>query len=190
MEHSAPSPFGQNRTAVHSRRSFNGMFVAAWAGILVGWFALNTLTTRIGAMKMGFHFYEVAALVQDPTRLLTGLNTESTLLTVAFSLVCLLTLAVAAPNFRGGRIFRYGPCAPLVLMLVCATILNHKTNENSVAVQNASEFTHTLINIANLTVRKSSQIMARYISIGAGAWLSGIAASYLAYTALRRHEPG
>lgn len=160
--------------------------------ILVGWFALDTLIMRVGPVEMRFHFYELAAIIDEPTRLLTGHNVTGTFLTISFSMTCLVTLAVAlAPRFARGRIVRLAPCAPLALMLTCGAILFQETNHLTfAAAHDASDVTHALVNLANVLFHQPASIATRHIAIGAGAWLSGAAALYLAVTPLRkqRHE--
>jgi len=162
--------------------------LAALVLIFVGWFFLNTLTTTIGGIGWEFQFFDMAAVIDQPARLFTGVGTNAGLLTIPFGVLCLAVLAVTlAPYVSGSRLARLARLAPLLLMLLCGVILNHETSQDTFsAAQNAGDVTTALVNLANVMARHSVGVVARHIGIGAGAWVAALGALYLGYTGLRR----
>jgi len=162
--------------------------LAALVLIFVGWFLLNTLTTTIGSIGLEFQFFDMAAIIDQPGRLFTGIGSSTSLLTIPFGVVCLAALAATlAPYVSGSRIARLARLAPVLLMLICGGILYHETSQDTfTAAQNAGDVTNALINLANVMARHSVGVAARHIGIGAGAWVAAVGALYLAYTGLRR----
>jgi hypothetical protein len=48
-----------------------------WAALLcvaIGWFWMNTLVATFGPIQHLAHFYDLAAILKDPTQLLTGVG--------------------------------------------------------------------------------------------------------------------
>jgi len=162
--------------------------LAAVVLIFAGWFLLNTLTTTIGAIGLEFQFFDMAAIIDQPARLFTGVGSNAGFLTIPFGVLSLAVLAVTlAPYVSGSRLARLARIAPLLLMLLCGGILYHETSQDTFsAVQNAGDVTTALVNLANVMARHSVGVAARHIGIGVGAWVAAVGALYLAYTGLRR----
>lgn len=161
--------------------------LVAIALVFVGWFLLDTLTTSIGALGLDFHFFDMAAIIDQPTRLFTGTGSEG-FLTICFGMVSLVILgSTLAPYVSGSRLARLARLAPLLLMLLCGSILYHETSQDTfTAALNSGDMTSALVNLANVMARHSVGFAARHISVGAGAWVAAVGALYLGYTGLRR----
>ena len=162
-------------------------FWVSLAALCVGWFPCDTLTTTVGALRLHFHFFDLASLIAQPARLLTGIH-RGDALTIPFGVLCLAALAATlAPRFVRHPIARFGPCAPLSLMLLCGVVLYSVTSGDTfTAAPGASSITNALAKFGNTLVGHASAAAARHIAIGLGVWLSFPAAVYLAHGALGR----
>jgi hypothetical protein len=162
-------------------------FWVSLAALCVGWFPCDTLTTTAGALRLHFHFFDLASLIAQPARLLTGIH-RGDALTIPFGVLCLAALAATlAPRFVRHPIARFGPCAPLGLMLLCGVLLYSVTSGDTfTAAPGASSVTNALTRFGNTLVGHASTVAARHIAIGLGVWLSLPAAVYLAHGALGR----
>jgi hypothetical protein len=162
--------------------------LAAVALVFVGWFLLDTLATTIGAIGLDFQFFDMAAVIDQPARLFTGVGSNAGFLTIPFGVLCLAILAATlSPYVSGNRLARLARIGPLLLMLLCGGLLYHETSQDTfTAAQNSGEVTNALVNLANVMARHSVGVAARHIGIGAGAWVAALGALYLAYTGVRR----
>lgn len=169
----------------------------AIAAICAGWFVLDAVALRAGLVIARFRFYQLAALVQRPPRLLTGVRESDLDLTIPLALICCVAIAAAlASRFSSRRHARLGLFAPLALMLACAVILySQATADTFVAAPDANSVGQALANVGNALARRTGSVLTRHLSVGAGSWLSAIGAVYLAYVGIResraaRTEPG
>jgi hypothetical protein len=156
--------------------------------IFIGWFVLVTLKTTVGSAGLEFHFYEVAAIIANPLRLLTGTGASAGFITIPFALLCLaLILAPMVPAVGSSRFAPAIRLAPLALMLVCGAILFYQTQQDTfTAGQNTNEITTAVVNLTNALARHTGQLVARHISLGAGSWLAGAGALLFACTGMRK----
>jgi hypothetical protein len=138
-------------------------------------------------LRLHFHFFDLAALIARPSRLLTGIH-RGDALTIPFGVLCLAALAATlAPRFTRHPIARFGPCAPLGLMLLCGVVLYSVTSGDTfTAAPGASSITNALTRFGNTLVGHASTVAASHIATGLGVWLAFPAAAYLAYGALGR----
>ena len=86
--------------------------------IAIGWFPMSTLVFTVGGLSQPTHFYQLAAIIEQPTMLLTGVGGHEAAI-VLFSLLCWLVLVVALllpQRYRDWTAWLAG-LAPLVLML-------------------------------------------------------------------------
>jgi len=170
-------------------RTIDVPMLLALAAILIGWFLLDTLSMSYGVVRLDFHFYQFAAIIAQPTRLLRGIDAATDLWTVPFTLLCLVSLAAA---LLPGRLrlpgSRFGYLAPLLLMLVCGGILYYETSRDSFAAAvTGNQVTDALLNLGNMMVRRAGTLVAKRISAGAGMWVSSAGALYLAWAGWRRN---
>jgi hypothetical protein len=180
---------GNAQSAVHAAtRGIDVPMLLALAAVLIGWFLLDTLSMSYGAVRLEFHFYQFAALIARPTRLLRGIDAATDLWTAPFALLCLASLAAALlPGWLRLPGSRFGYLAPLLLMLVCGGILYYETSRDTFAAAvTGNQVTDALLNLGNMMVRRAGTLVAKRISVGAGLWLSGAGALYLAWAGWRR----
>ena len=181
-------PGKENPALTHAAgRVIDSPVLIAVAAIFIGWFLLDTVSMSYGVLRLDFRFYHLAAIIERPARLLTGIDGAGEVWSMLFSLVCLASLAAAlVPGWvrlPGGWL---GCLAPLVLMLVCGGALYYETSRDTFAVATNSTVTNALSNLANLVVRRAGGFVARQVRVDAGAWLSAAGAIYLAWLGWRR----
>jgi hypothetical protein len=172
-------PGKENPALTHAAgRVIDSPVLIAVAAIFIGWFLLDTVSMSYGVLRLDFRFYHLAAIIERPARLLTGIDGAGEVWSMLFSLVCLASLAAAlVPGWLrlpGGWL---GCLAPLVLMLVCGGTLYYETSRDTFAVATNSTVTNALSNLANLVVRRAGGFVARQVRVDAGAWLSAAGAA-------------
>ncbi len=161
-------------------------FWAAVAVVFVGWFPCDSLVTTVGALRLHFHFFDLASLIARPARIITGVN-RGDALTLPFGILCLAALAATlAPLAFRHRAAQFGPCAPLALMVVTGTILYAASwHVRFTATGDAGPMAAALADFGNYIANRASVLVARRVSLGLGVWLSAAGALYLAHGALR-----
>jgi hypothetical protein len=173
-------------TARGSAVSLPWPFWVCLAALFVGWFPCDTLSTTVGALRLHFHFFDLASVIVRPSRLVTGVN-RGDALTLPFGVLCLAAIAASlAPCYLRHRLARFGPCIPLCLMLACGVILYGVTSGDTfTAGPGAGSITNALTRFGNTLAGHASAVVARHITIGLGVWMSLPAAIYLARGAVR-----
>jgi hypothetical protein len=161
-------------------------FWISLAAVCIGWFPCDTLSTTVGPLRLHFHFFDLASVIAQPTRLLIGVN-RGDALTIPFGVLCVATLAAPfAPRYWRHPFARFGPCVPLALMLICGVILYSVTSGDTFnSAPDAGSITSALTRFGNTLAGHASAVVAKHISIGLGVWLSLPAAIYLAHGAVR-----
>ena len=156
-------------------------FWVCLAVVFVGWFPCDTLSTTVGVLRLHFHFFDLAAVIARPSRLVTGVN-RGDVLTLPFGVLCLAALAAPlAPRYLRHRLARFGPYVPLCLMLACGVILYIVTSGDMfTAAPGAGSIANALTRFGNTVAAHASAIAARHITIGLGVWMSLPATVYLA----------
>jgi hypothetical protein len=169
-------------TARGSAVSLPLAFWVCLAAVFVGWFPCDALSTTVGALRLHFHFFDLAAVIARPSRLLIGIN-RGDVLTLPFGVLCLAAIAAPlAPRYVRHRLARFGPCVPLCLMLACGVILYVVTSGDTfTAAPGAGSIANALTRFGNTVAGHASAIAARHITIGLGVWLSLPATVYLAW---------
>jgi hypothetical protein len=168
-------------TARGSAVSFPLSFWVCLAAVFVGWFPCDALSTTVGALRLHFHFFDLAAVIARPSRLVTGVN-RGDVLTLPFGVLCLAAIAAPlAPRYLRHRLARFGPCVPLCLMLACGVILYCVTSGDTfTAAPGAGSIANALTRFGNTLAGHASAVVARHITIGLGVWISLPATVYLA----------
>jgi hypothetical protein len=163
--------------------------IAALFIAFVGWFLVDVVSVSAGSLHQGFRFYELPALIGQPSRIVTIGHPQAS--SIAFGLLCfamlsaLLTSEVGSPAWRR-RIPLVSFVAPLALMLLCAALLWYRASRDTVAVaEGATEFQQAFANLANVLAAHASTVVVRHLRVGYGAWLSILSTLYLAYHGLR-----
>ena len=160
----------------------------AIAAVGVGWFFLDAIELRIGHFISAARFYDLAAVMYRPSRLLTGSRATDLYLTVPFILVCLTAIAAPlAPRFTRHRAAWFGLLAPIALMSISCIALYQATSRDLIVVPpNADPIAQSLADLAHAITRKAGGAMSQHLSAGAGLWVSGMGAAYLAVIGWRR----
>ena len=153
--------------------------------VFIGWFLLDAVKTTLGSAALDFHFYDMAAIIANPLRLLTGVGTDAGILTTPFALLCLAVIvAPLLPVISRGPLAALARFAPLVLMVACASILYYQTRQDTfIVAQNSNDVTASLTRLANVLTRRAGGLVSRHIVVGAGSWVAGCGALLLACTA-------
>jgi hypothetical protein len=154
--------------------------------IFLGWFLVDTFVVTLGSLQHGVRFFDISAVIADPTRLFFGIQGFAH--RIMFGLLCVLCLlAPLLPHLRGGRAAWLSYMTPLVLMVICAALLYSRTSsELFAAPANAGAAAGSLIKFANSLVHQGSGLVARHVSIGVGGYLALIACIVLALRGVRR----
>jgi hypothetical protein len=154
--------------------------------VLFGWFFMNTFVVTLGSLAHGVRFFDMSAVIADPTRLFFGGDTPFH--RTFFGLICLACLvAPLAPHVTSTRSAEFGYLAPLALILVCGVLLYWRTSgELFASPGDAKSLSGSLIHFANDLVHRGSDLVSRHVSIGAGSYLSLIGGTVLAVQGVRR----
>src|SRR5580698_2914928 len=97
--------------------------------VFLGWFLVDTFVVTLGSLQHGVRFFDISAVIADPTRLFFGVQGVSHRLVFgSFCILCLL--APLLPHVRGGRAAWLSYTAPLVLMVICAALLYWRTSSD------------------------------------------------------------
>jgi hypothetical protein len=158
----------------------------AIACLIVGWFFISTLVVSFGSLQHGVRFFDMSAVIADPTRLFFGI--DSFVQRVLFGLICIGCLAgPLLPQIVRRRTAWLGYLAPLVLMVLCGALLFSKTSGEFFSTpSNAGSVTGSFIRFANDLVNRGGGLVSKHISVGAGGYLALIASVFLAVHGFRR----
>jgi hypothetical protein len=164
----------------------DGSSKLAMVCVVFGWFFMNTLVVSLGSLQHGVRFFDMSAVIADPSRLFFDVDTPFH--RTFFGLVCLTCLlAPLAPHFVKRRIAWGGYLAPLALILVCAVMLYSRTSgEFFTAPPDARSTSGSFIRFANNWVHHGGDLVARHVSIGAGGYLALIGSIVLTVPGVRR----
>jgi hypothetical protein len=166
-------------------RKLDSAGVVALFCIFLSWFFIDTFTVTLGSLQHGVRFYDVPAVIADPTRMFFG--TATTFRTILFGALCVFCLLLPiAVYWRGERWTWFTLCAPLILMLVCGLLLYSRTSGEFFATPtNAVGVSGNLIHFANGLVHRGSGAVARHVNIGAGGYAAFVASLVLAISGVR-----
>jgi hypothetical protein len=158
--------------------------------VLFGWFFMNTLVVSLGSLQHGVRFFDVSGVIADPTRLFFGVDNSFGRLW--FGLICLVCLsAPLAPHLAPRRSTWLAYLSPLVLMVVCAVVLNSRTSGEFFAMAaDPKAVNGGFIRFANDLVRQGSGLVSRHVTIGAGGYLALIGSAVLAAQGIRHFRHG
>jgi hypothetical protein len=166
--------------------------------VAMGWFFMNTLVASLGSFQHGVGFFDISAIIGDPTRLFFGVNAPFH--RIFFGLICLACLlAPLAPHLevapsplepiplKNRKWLWLCYTVPLALMVVCGVLLYVRTSGDFFADPgDPNSMTGSLVHFANGLVRRGSDMVSRHISVGAGAYLALLGSSVLASQGVRR----
>jgi hypothetical protein len=153
--------------------------------IFFGWFLVDTLVVTLGSLQHGVRFFDMSAVIADPTRLFFGI--QGSLHRILFGLTCFVCLlAPLLPHLRRERANWLAYLAPLILMVICGALLYSRTSSEFFAAQsNVGHAGGNLIRFANDLMRHGSGLVTRHISVGIGGYLALVASIVLALRGAR-----
>ena len=151
-----------------------------------GWFFMSTLGVSLGSLQHGVRFYDLAAVIGDPTRLFFGV--DATFQRLVFGGLCFLCLlAPLSPHVVQWRTAWLAYLAPLGLMVLCAVLLYAKNSgEFFPTSSNSQLMSDNLMRLANRLVRRSSAVISHHVALGAGCYLALIGGLVLAIQGVTR----
>jgi hypothetical protein len=154
--------------------------------VALGWFFMNTLVASLGSLQHGVRFFDMSAIIGDPTRLFFGV--DAPFHRTFFGLLCLACLlAPLAPHLQKKKSLWLCYALPLALMLVCGVLLYVRTSGDFFADPGEpNSMTGSLMHFANDLVRRGSDMVSRHISVGLGAYIALLGSSVLASQGIRR----
>jgi hypothetical protein len=155
--------------------------------IACGWFLMSTLVFTIGGLSQPTHFYQLAAIIEQPSMLLMGVDGHEPAI-VLFSLLCWSALVVAllVPQRRNDWAAWFAGLAPLVLMLLALLALYRATGA-AAPTPPGRGLRADLLRLGNDAMLGVSGKVAQHIHLGAGGVLALLASVVLAYHSVRRY---
>ena len=153
--------------------------------VFFGWFLVDTLVATLGSLQHGVRFFDMSAVIADPSRMFFGL--QGSLHRVLFIPLCMVcALAPLWPHIRRMRMLWLSYIAPLALMLICGTLLFSRTSGEFIAApSHAGRVGGNLIQFANDLVHHGGDLVARHVAIGVGGYLALAASLVLALQGVR-----
>jgi hypothetical protein len=154
--------------------------------VFFGWFLVDTLVVTLGSLQHGVHFFDISAVIADPSRMFFGLQGSAhRVFFIPLCIVCLF--APLLPHISRTRVLWLSYIAPLALMLICGVLLFWRTSGEFIAApSNASRAAGNIIQFANDLVHHGGDLVARHVSIGIGGYLALAAGIVLALRGVRR----
>jgi hypothetical protein len=182
--HAAPAPTLGELT--NAAREIDGISLSAMLGIFIGWFFIDTLVVGLGSFQHGVRFFDITAVIGDPTRIFFGV--DGSFQRILFGLVCLVCLlAPLLPHWRRNRLAWAAYLAPLALMMLCGALLYSKTSNDFFSVSAESRsLAGGMIRFVNDRMHQGSALVSRHVSIGVGAYLAFAGSLILAVRGLRQ----
>jgi hypothetical protein len=162
----------------------------AIACIFLGWFVLDTLVVTLGALQHGIRFFDMSAVIADPSRMFFGFHGWAH--RVGFGMLCVACLAAPLlPHWRREKILWLSYLAPLTLMAICGALLFWRTSGEFMAAPNdVSRIGGNLVQFANDLVHHGGALVTRHVSIAVGGYLAFAASFVLALHGIHRLRGG
>src|ERR1700722_20538049 len=89
--------------------------------VFFGWFLVDTLVVTLGSVQHGVRFFDISAVIADPSRMFFGL--QGSLHRVFFIPLCLICLcAPLLPHVRSMRVLWLSYAAALALLVICGPV--------------------------------------------------------------------
>jgi hypothetical protein len=153
--------------------------------VFFGWFLVDTLVVTLGSLQHGVRFFDISAVIADPSRMFFGLQGSAhRILFIPLCMVCIF--APLLPHFRRMKALWLCYLAPLTLMLICGAVLFSRTSGEFIAApSNVSRIGGNLIQFANDLVHHGGDLVARHVAIGVGGYLALAASLVLALQGVR-----
>jgi hypothetical protein len=172
-------------TSMPVDRKLDTAGVIALFCIFLSWFFIDTFAVTLGSLQHGVRFYDLPAVIADPTRMFFG--SATTFRTFLFGALCVVCLLLPLAVYRRQeRWIWLALFAPLGLTLVCGALLYYRTSGEFIAMPaEPASMAGNLIHFANGLVHRGSGALARHVGIAVGGYLGFAAAVLLAILGVR-----
>jgi uncharacterized protein (DUF983 family) len=162
--------------------------LVALGAIVIGWFLMATLVVDFGLWQQSIRFYDVWAVIQDPSGRLSGVDRPHALTTLGFGIVCVAAvLAPAAAIFYQRKDAWLTYLIPFVVMTISCAVLYNKSSGSYIHTDaDAYSASAYLARMAQAVVTRTQGAVATRISIGAGAYVAMLGSCYLALRGFSR----
>jgi hypothetical protein len=154
--------------------------------LVIAWFFADTLAVSLGSIKSAIRFYDLAAVIGDPSRLFFSIDT--TFSVVAFGALCVAcVLLPLTPHFYRGRFAWFAYCAPLALIVTCAVLLySRASSEFFTSPALANGLGGKVVRFANSLIYQGGGLVARHVAVAWGGYLGALCGLALATQGFRR----
>jgi hypothetical protein len=154
--------------------------------IVIGWFFLDTLIVALGPLRHGVRFFNIGPVIADSSRLFFG--DEIAPRSLSFAAICIIAvLAPLAAHVRTNRLAWFAYLGPLILIVICAAMLYSKGSADFLAPpSNAGNLQSELTRVANGLLNRGAGVVAKRVTVGAGAYLALLGSVVLAAQGIRR----
>jgi hypothetical protein len=163
----------------------DGLSRIAIVCLIIAWFFADTLVVTLGTVKHGVRFFDMPALIGDPSRMFFSI--ETTFSVIAFGLLgCACLLAPLLAHLRRGRPAWFAYCAPLCLIVVCGLWLYSRTSsEFFTAPAAVGSLGSKVVRFANSLAHQGSDLVTRHVAVGFGGYLGLLAGVVLVIQGVR-----
>jgi hypothetical protein len=188
-----PRPLGLTQRLTAAVADLDTLSKIALVCLIIAWFFADTLVVALGSLKSGVRFYDLSAVISDPSRLFFSVDT--TFPVVAFGALCIACVLVPlTPHFYRGRLAWFAYCAPLILIVTCAVLLySRASSEFFTAPALPNGLGGKVVRFANSLVHQGGGLVARHVAVGFGGYLGILCGVVLAIQGFRRfhthHHP-
>jgi hypothetical protein len=160
----------------------------ATAFLLTGWLILDTLIIDLGPVRHTAKFFDLWAVIADPTGVLLRGDNRHLLSSALFGVICCATaLAPLLTRTFPPRFARAAWFAPLTVLLVTAAVLYLRLPGELLHTPDTSgPVRRDLIRLANDLLGRGVTFAMRRLTVGGGAYVAGFASLWLATIGIRR----
>jgi len=154
--------------------------------VFFAWFLLDTLVVSVGSVKHGVRFFDVGAVISDPTRMFFPIYT--TFGVRLFAALCITCLILPlAPHLWRNRVAWVAYLAPLALMVVCGLALYSRTSGEILATPaDVNGLRGSMMNLANKLLQRGSDLVSRHVAVSVGGYVALMGSLVLGYAGIRR----
>lgn len=162
----------------------------AVACLVLGWFFTDTLVASWGSLQHGVRFFQMSAVLHDPSMMFFRIPPSATVL--LFAMLCLACIAAPLlPRLTGRPRLALANFAPLLLLLTCAWLLYQRTAADFLPAPHTPDgVTAKVVGFANRLLNKGSTLVSHHISVGLGGYLAVLACVTLAVQGVRQLRGG
>jgi hypothetical protein len=154
----------------------------AFAGIVVGWYALDLIVVTAGPLRYGFHFEDAWNLIAHPVQTLAITTSRAKPAPGFFATLCVAALLLPiTPHVLRRRIAWLAYVAPLLLMGICAIYAYTKfSGQTFVNDYQPHTLGARVTGFANHLIGRAGNVSARKVKVGLGLYVGALASIALA----------